>query len=231
VGQRAFTIKIPDEHSESLIMDEIATPDDIQLKSWPGQQVANDEPASTQQETEPAEDENSKDFLLTLISRRSIKRAGLRYLRRGIDDEGNTANTVETEQILSASTWSSTEDKIFSFTQLRGSIPLFFSQSPYSLKPQVNTWGSFETNQTAFKRHFNALASRYGEIHCASLIDKHGNEAKIGELYEKHANTLNGEAAGIRVVRFSQHLPWHALRERGSADGQHWALHAGIKLD
>jgi hypothetical protein len=196
VGQRAFTIKIPDEHSESLIMDEIATPDDIQLKSWPGQQVANDEPASTQQETEPAEDENSKDFLLTLISRRSIKRAGLRYLRRGIDDEGNTANTVETEQILSASTWSSTEDKIFSFTQLRGSIPLFFSQSPYSLKPQVNTWGSFETNQTAFKRHFNALASRYGEIHCASLIDKHGNEAKIGELYEKHANTLN-EAGGI----------------------------------
>jgi hypothetical protein len=177
-------------------MDEIATPDDIQLKSWPGQQVANDEPASAQQETEPAEDENSKDFLLTLISRRSIKRAGLRYLRRGIDDEGNTANTVETEQILSASTWSSTEDKIFSFTQLRGSIPLFFSQSPYSLKPQVNTWGSFETNQTAFKRHFNALASRYGEIHCASLIDKHGNEAKIGELYEKHANTLN-EAGGI----------------------------------
>ena len=177
-------------------MDACATPDDIQLKSWHDKQAADDESTPTQQDTDPTEEPNSKDFLLTLISRRSIKRAGLRYLRRGIDDEGYTANTVETEQILSASTWSTSQDKIYSFTQLRGSIPLFFSQSPYSLKPQVNTWGSFETNQTAFKRHFNALTSRYGEIYCASLIDKHGNEAKIGELYEKHADALN-EADGV----------------------------------
>jgi len=46
-----------------------------------------------------------KPFLLTLISRRSVKRAGLRYLRRGIDEEGNAANSVETEQILSDPSW------------------------------------------------------------------------------------------------------------------------------
>jgi hypothetical protein len=126
-----------------------------------------------------------------LISRRSIKRAGLRYLRRGVDEEGNAANSVETEQILSPSTWDTSADKIFSFTQYRGSIPLFFSQSPYSLKPQVNTWGTPETNAKAFKRHFSDLYSRYGLIFCASLVDKHGNEAKIGEAYERQAQTLN----------------------------------------
>ncbi|KAJ4373403.1 hypothetical protein N0V83_003698 [Neocucurbitaria cava] len=89
-----------------------------------------------------------------------------------------------------------TRDKIFSFTQFRGSIPLFFSQSPYSLKPQVSTWGSFETNAKAFKRHFTDLSARYGDIYCASLIDKHGTEAKIGELYENHAKALN-ENGGI----------------------------------
>jgi hypothetical protein len=60
----------------------------------------------------------------------------------------------------------------------------------------VNTWGSFETNGQAFKRHFNDLATRYSEVYVASLIDKHGNEAKIGELYEKHAKALN-EDGGI----------------------------------
>lgn len=117
-------------------------------------------------------------------------------MRRGTDDEGCTANSVETEQILSTPTFDITQDKIFSFTQIRGSIPLFFSQSPYSLKPQVTTWGSFDTNALAFKRHFLDLSARYGDIYCDSLIDKHGTEAKIGELYEQHAKALN-ENGGI----------------------------------
>jgi len=184
VGQRSFTIKPEDPHSNSLVVDPTATPDDILLQSWHEKKKEETIPPQT-----PTPE--GKDFLLTLISRRSTKRAGLRYLRRGVDDDGCTANTVESEQILSTPTWNTSQDKIFSFTQFRGSIPLFFSQSPYSLKPQVNTWGSFETNAGAFKRHFAELTSRYGEIHCASLIDKHGNEAKIGELYETHTKALN----------------------------------------
>lgn len=35
----------------------------------------------------------------TIISRRSKERAGLRYQRRGIDDDGNIANFVETETV------------------------------------------------------------------------------------------------------------------------------------
>ena len=194
VGQRPFTIKVADSQSNSLVVDPTATPNDIQLQSWHEKQKQEAESKSEASTDAPAPEpapSNGKDFLLTLISRRSIKRAGLRYLRRGTDDEGCTANSVETEQILSSPTWNTSQDKIFSFTQYRGSIPLFFSQSPYSLKPQVSTWGSFETNARAFKRHFTELSSRYGEIYCASLIDKHGTEAKIGELYEKHAKALN----------------------------------------
>jgi hypothetical protein len=44
-------------------------------------------------------------FDITVVSRRSTKRAGLRYLRRGIDDEGYVANSVESEQILSPTAW------------------------------------------------------------------------------------------------------------------------------
>ncbi|KAL5115494.1 hypothetical protein ACEQ8H_006635 [Pleosporales sp. CAS-2024a] len=197
VGQRPFTIKREHPHSNSVVIDPAATPDDIQLQSWHEKQTTDaDSGSDTTTDTRLPDESNGKDFLLTLISRRSTHRAGLRYLRRGTDDEGFTANSVETEQILSSPTWNTAHDKIFSYTQFRGSIPLFFSQSPYSLKPQVNTWGTFETNARAFKRHFEHLMSRYGTIYCASLIDKHGTEAKIGELYEQHANALN-ENGGI----------------------------------
>ena len=133
-----------------------------------------------------------KDFLVTLISRRSIARPGLRYLRRGVDDDGNTANFVETEQIFSDPSWAPSR-KVYSFTQIRGSIPLYFSQSPYSLKPNPTLQHSFEANHAAYRRHFSGVVKRYGSAQVALLVDKHGTEAKIGEQYEKHAKLLNDE--------------------------------------
>ena len=40
-------------------------------------------------------------IFITLIARRSRHYAGARYLKSGVDDEGNVANEVETEQIVS----------------------------------------------------------------------------------------------------------------------------------
>lgn len=140
-------------------------------------------------------DGKKRDFLLTLISRRSVKRPGLRYLRRGVDDGGNTANTVETEQILSVPDWDSSHN-VYSYLQLRGSIPLYFSQSPYSFKPVPVLHHSTETNQLAFERHFRTVSRRYGKIQAVSLIDKRPPEVKIGEQYEKYAEELN-KSGGI----------------------------------
>ena len=46
--------------------------------------------------------------------------AGTRYLSRGLDDDGNVANFVETEQLLIY------RDQVYSFVQIRGSVPLFW---------------------------------------------------------------------------------------------------------
>ncbi|KAF2497260.1 SacI domain-containing protein [Lophium mytilinum] len=191
VGQRAFTVDVSGDSSKSAVVDSASKPEDV-IAAQPEADSTDTSP-STAAKPPATEEPGKKDFLLTIISRRSIKRAGLRYLRRGVDDEGNAANSVETEQILSTTTWDSTEDKIYSFTQYRGSIPLFFSQSPYSLKPLPMFFGSPETNAAAFKLHFATLASRYGSIYCASLVDKHGTESKIGGAFEKHAGELNSD--------------------------------------
>lgn len=145
------------------------------------------------QELEP--EAHKRDFLLTLISRRSIKRPGLRYLRRGVDDDGNTANTVETEQMLSVPNWDSSRN-IYTYLQVRGSIPLYFSQSPYAFKPVPVLHHSTQTNQIAFERHFRDLSRRYGKIQAVSLIDKQAGELKVGEQYEKYVQSLN-ESGGI----------------------------------
>lgn len=185
VGQRAFTIDVSSPSSDSAVLDSSSKPEDVVPQQKEDLPSGTSTPKGSERE-EPGQ----KDFLLTLISRRSVKRAGLRYLRRGVDEEGNVANQVESEQLLSTPTWDTTQNKIFSYTQVRGSIPLFFQQSPYSLKPWPVTYGSLEANEAAFKLHFNKLAARYGGVQVTSLVDKHGSEAKIGELFEKHAKRV-----------------------------------------
>ena len=143
--------------------------------------------------TAPKSDEN-ESFLLTLISRRSSHRAGLRYLRRGIDDRGDVANFVETEQIISSPAWDA-RFVVRSFVQIRGSIPLYFSQSPYSFKPLPIVHHAQEVNDSALQRHFQKLIKRYGKIQVAQLTDKHGSEVKIGEEYQAAVERFNSSNA------------------------------------
>jgi hypothetical protein len=70
---------------------------------------------------------------LLLVSRRSKWRAGTRFLARGLDDEGNAANFVETEQVLlvgsrGAGAGSGRGRFLASFLQTRGSVPVFWEE-------------------------------------------------------------------------------------------------------
>jgi hypothetical protein len=80
---------------------------------------------------------HAKKMSVILIGRRSRHFAGVRYLRRGIDHEGNVANFVETEQIVYNPN-KSFDDKatVSSFVLIRGSIPLFWTQDPNPLIPK-----------------------------------------------------------------------------------------------
>ncbi|KAF8425882.1 SacI homology domain-containing protein [Tirmania nivea] len=165
-------------------------------------------------------------FVLTLISRRSTKRAGLRYLRRGVDSEGNVANCVETEQLLaipalpsepkSSQTPSPGEvppdqlpwAKVYSFMQIRGSIPVYFQQSPYALRPKPVLLHSENSNKAAFEKHFINLENRYnGEIFGISLVERSSAEKIVGEKYEKYIGELNKKreeaGPGSRKVGFN----------------------------
>ncbi|KIW72427.1 hypothetical protein PV04_00622 [Phialophora macrospora] len=121
---------------------------------------------------------------LTIISRLSSRRAGTRFNSRGIDDDGNVANFVETETVF----WSPT-GLCFSYTQVRGSIPVFWESSSSLIPGQqkIQITRSPEATQPAFDKHFANLERTYGAVHIVNLLSatKPG-EVELTERYRHH---------------------------------------------
>ncbi|KAI5462662.1 SacI homology domain-containing protein [Mariannaea sp. PMI_226] len=186
IGQRSFVVD-----SQPPQEDELA-PDSVELRPLSPSVSSSGSPMEDTERATVCLRQTEKKYLLTVISRRSAKRAGLRYLRRGIDQEGFVANMVETEQLLSPSDWDASS-RVYSFLQIRGSIPLFWSQSPYSLKPIPMLQHSQEANYNAFRKHFEILSRNYGSLQIVNLVEKHGVEKAIGTAYESNVQRLNEE--------------------------------------
>ncbi|XP_046476213.1 phosphatidylinositide phosphatase SAC2 isoform X1 [Neodiprion pinetum] len=119
-------------------------------------------------------------FNLAIISRRSRFRAGTRYKRRGVDDEGKCANYVETEQMV----WY--HDHQVSFVQVRGSVPVFWSQPGYKYRPPPRIDKGEAETQVAFEKHFKDELSLYGPICVINLVEQTGKEKIIWEAYSNH---------------------------------------------
>ncbi|KAK7903796.1 Inositol-1,4,5-trisphosphate 5-phosphatase 1 [Exophiala xenobiotica] len=133
---------------------------------------------------------------LTVISRLSSRRAGTRFNSRGVDDNGNVANFVETETIF----WSPA-GLCFSYTQIRGSIPIFWESSSSLIPGQqkIQITRSPEATQPAFDKHFSMLERTYGAVHIVNLLSafKPG-EVELTERYRQHVtrSPLRRDAEG-----------------------------------
>lgn len=127
----------------------------------------------------------AKTALLTVISKQSWKRTGTRFNVRGVDDNGNVANFVETETILNDGV------HIFAYTQIRGSIPLFWEQDTALVSPKVQITRSFDASQPIFEKHFANLNGKYGPIHIVNLLSKtKSSEVELSRAYKEHYKAL-----------------------------------------
>ncbi|KAJ5591772.1 uncharacterized protein N7459_002141 [Penicillium hispanicum] len=122
--------------------------------------------------------------LLTIISRQSSRRAGTRFNSRGIDDDGHVANFVETEMVL----WVA-PGLAFSYVQVRGSVPIFWEQTPGLIPGQqkIEVTRSSEATQHAFNQHFENLELEYGAVHVVNLLSElRSGEAELSAKYREH---------------------------------------------
>ncbi|KAL3451334.1 SacI homology domain-containing protein [Aspergillus insuetus] len=148
--------------------------------------------------------------MLTLISRLSSRRAGTRFNARGIDDDGNVANFVETETIL----WVP-PGIAFSYVQVRGSVPIFWEQATGFLPGQqkIDVTRSIEATQHAFDKHIESLELEYGAVHVVNLLSElRPGEVEISTRFRQHIqrNLVNQRADSDHALLRATEFDFHA---------------------
>ncbi|KAH8293111.1 hypothetical protein KR044_004281 [Drosophila immigrans] len=125
-----------------------------------------------------------------LIARRSTRFAGTRFLKRGANFQGDVANEVETEQIVSDG------QRLCAFTQMRGSIPSHWSQDISKMvpKPPIQLDISDPYAQTP-SRHFERLLFHYGAplimLNLVKKRERRKHESIISKELENSIKYLN----------------------------------------
>ena len=161
-------------------------------------------------------------FEMLFISRRSRRRQGTRFTKRGIDAKGETANFVETEQILIFGS-----GKISSYVQIRGSIPLLWS-SPVHCKydPVVHIDSDSAKSIKYAGEHVKQVFSEYGDnagrssLMCINLIDNKPkkDQGKLGAAFKKTIDGVKSsvlapaQARNVKYLWFDFH---HETKQKG----------------
>ncbi|KRX02016.1 hypothetical protein PPERSA_07661 [Pseudocohnilembus persalinus] len=149
---------------------------------------------------------NIKDLDFILISRRDKRRAGLRFLSRGTDLDGNCSNFAEQEQIVVINTIVYEKElvNIYSYVQTRGSMPFKWRQTP-TLKwaPKGFIEGDEQFNSKLCKKHFDDQQRYYTKQTMVNLVDKKGTQKTLGTYFEKMIASQNNP--DLKYVWFDFH--------------------------
>ena len=127
--------------------------------------------------------EYGEETKFILIGRKDLRRSGVRLLVRGADSKGNIANSCENEEII---IFKDREKNIHiaSFNQIRGSIPLMWTQEPsLVLNPQIRPRNDFDVNSAVFKMHIDEVINLYNSVCCINLVDQKKDQKIIGDYY------------------------------------------------
>eukprot|EP00605_Chrysophyceae_sp_TOSAG23-4_P002808 GSChrysophyteH1.ASY1.ANO1.3092.1 assembled CDS len=161
-----------------------------------------------------------RELDMILIARRSRHYAGTRYLKRGISVHGKVANDCETEQILQLDT--GLNASYSSFVQVRGSIPVYWSQetSVTMPKPPINI-SRFDPAYNATRDHFNDLMVRYkSPIIALDLVkqqEKYKRETLVGMEYRQAVDEINASLPWSKKIRYCA-LDYDALKRKEKLD-------------
>jgi hypothetical protein len=130
---------------------------------------------------------NGIKFSLLFISRRSRYQQGCRFTKRGLDDNGNAANFVETEQVVVSAT-----GRITSLVQIRGSIPLAWC-SPVTMRYDPAVFIDEDRTKSTIRaeKHVQDIINTCGkdadkfDTIFINLVDNKKDQGKLGVAYKE----------------------------------------------
>lgn len=146
-----------------------------------------------------------QELRLTLVARRSTRFAGTRYMRRGVNSQGDVANEVETELVLETDSLAlGGPPRFASLVQVRGSIPLSWRHTNLlSPKPDVQITQT-DMQYRATRRHYDRLFRRHGyPVVSLNLIKVRPPSPPHGHAHahaQTHAHTHTRARARTRTL-------------------------------
>jgi hypothetical protein len=121
---------------------------------------------------------------------------GTRFNNRGIDETGAAANHVETEQIIIVGS------RLYSFTQVRGSVPVFWKQKSASF--QISLSRNIDFCFPCFSKHVDSLLDDYHNIVIINLLsNKKEGEYILTQTYESVVKKYIDETANGKKVKYA----------------------------
>ncbi|KAI4462332.1 phosphatidylinositide phosphatase sac1 [Holotrichia oblita] len=132
-------------------------------------------------------------FKLCILSRRSRFRAGTRYKRRGVDENGSVPITLKRSKLFSTTI---TKSPSFKFAAQY----LFIGRNLGD--DLIGILGETET-KLAFNKHFTNEIRTYGPVCIINLIDQSGKEKVVWDAYSHHIFQYNSPY--ITYVTFDFH--------------------------
>ncbi|VDN81752.1 unnamed protein product [Brugia pahangi] len=150
-------------------------------------------------------------LVITLISRRSINCAGVRYLKRGVDGDGDVANFVETEVVLTIF------GHCLSYVQIRGSVPVFWTQQGYRYRPPLVISKTFADSYPAFNKHVTKMIETYGApLTIVNLVEQRGRHVLLSVSFLQHILHMN--SPNVAYFTYDFHFRCRGLRFHKVAD-------------
>lgn len=160
---------------------------------------------------------------LTLISKQACSKNGPLFGHWGCDDNGAVLNFCESEVIIS------TPKVSFSYVILRGNVPIHWQIQSKFKKNLLSTKSSksvqfdrsFEASQHAFQRHFDAIASQFGEVHIIDALSQNEKDYKgqLNQEFRKHVEYFNlhriSDEATYKLASTDIPLPSSLIRRVG----------------
>lgn len=119
-----------------------------------------------------------------------------------------------------------------SFTQVRGSVPVYWSQPGYKYRPPPRLDKDVVETQLAFEKHFNDELLTYKAVCIVNLVEQSGKEKVIFDAYSDHILKYNSShliyvafdfhdyCRGMRFENVSALI--EAVAPEAGAMGFHW---------